>query len=68
MRVVRHRNRFSREVVDASCLQASKVNLVVALSNQLYWKVSLATAGSLELDALGRSLQSQAFHDSVEEQ
>jgi len=45
MRVVRHRHRLSREAVDAPSLEVLKVRLDGALSNLLWWKVSLRMAG-----------------------
>jgi len=52
MRVVRHRNRLPREVVDAPSLAVSKARLDRALWNLVWWKVSLAVAGGLELEYL----------------
>ena len=50
MRVVRHWNRLPREVVDAPSLEAFKARLDGALSNLVWWKVSLPMAGALELE------------------
>ncbi|GAB0176365.1 hypothetical protein GRJ2_000101700 [Grus japonensis] len=52
VRVVRHLNRLPREVVDASSLETFKARLDRALGNVVYWRVSLAMAGGLELDDL----------------
>jgi len=52
MRVVRHWKRLPRAVVDAPSLAVFKARLDGALSNLIYWKVSLPTAGELELDDL----------------
>jgi len=52
MRVVRHWNRLPREAVAALSLEAFKARLHGALSNMVRWKVSLPTAGWLELDDL----------------
>ena len=52
VRVTRHRNRFPREVVDATSLEVFKTRLDGALSNLVYWQVSLPMAGGLELDDL----------------
>jgi len=52
MRVVRHWNRSSREVVTAPSLKVFKARLDGALSNLVWWKVSLPMAGGLELDDL----------------
>ena len=40
------------EVVDAPSLEVLKARLDGALSNLVYWKVSLPMAGGLELDDL----------------
>jgi len=45
MRVVRHWSRLSREAVDAPSLKVFKTRLDVALSNLIWWKVSLPVAG-----------------------
>ena len=52
MRVVRHWNRLPREAVAAPSLAVSKARLDGALRNLVWWKVSLPTAGGLELDDL----------------
>ncbi|KAK4805314.1 hypothetical protein QYF61_018061 [Mycteria americana] len=52
MRMVRHWKRLPREVADAPSLEVFKVRLDGALSNLVWWKVSLPTAGGLELDDL----------------
>ena len=52
VRVVRHRHRLPREVVDAPSLEGFKARLDGALSNLVWWKVSLPMAGGLELDDL----------------
>lgn len=43
--VVRHRNRWPREAVEVF-----KARMDRALSNLVYWKVSLLMAGELEFD------------------
>jgi len=50
MRAVRHQNRLPREVVDAPSVEVFKARLDGALSNLVWWKVSLPMAGGLELD------------------
>jgi len=50
--VVRHWNRLPREAVDAPSLEAFKASLDGALSNLVWWKVSLPTAASSESDDL----------------
>ncbi|PKU42639.1 hypothetical protein llap_7056 [Limosa lapponica baueri] len=52
VRVVMHRNRLPREVVDALSLEVFKAGLDGALSNLVYWEVYLPIAGELELDEL----------------
>jgi len=43
--VVRHWHRLPREVVDAPFLEAIKASLGGAVSNLVWWKVSLPVAG-----------------------
>jgi len=50
--MVRHWNTLPREAVDAPSLKVFKARLDGALSNPVYWKVSLPMAGALELDDL----------------
>jgi len=52
MRVVRHWTRLPREAVAAPSLQVSKARLDGALSNMVWWKVSLPVARGLEPDGL----------------
>jgi len=52
MRVVRPWHRLPREAVGAPCLAVFKARLDGALSNLVWWKVSLPMAGELELDDL----------------
>jgi len=47
MRVVKHWTSFHREVVEVSCLETSKARLDGALSNLIWLKMSLETAGGL---------------------
>ncbi|PKU32181.1 hypothetical protein llap_17513 [Limosa lapponica baueri] len=47
--VVRHWNRLPREVVDAPSLEVYETRLDGALSNLVWWEVSLPMAGGLEL-------------------
>jgi len=50
MRVVGHWHRLPREVVAAPSLAVFKARLYGALSNLIWWKVSLPVAWGLELD------------------
>jgi len=50
VRVVRHWNRLPREDGDAPSLEAFKTRLDGALSNLIWWVLSLPIAGELELD------------------
>jgi len=47
MRVVKQRNRLPREVVEAPSLETFKARLDGALSNLVWLKMSLLTAGGL---------------------
>ena len=49
-RMVRHWNRLPREAVAAPCLAVFKARLDGALSNLVWWKMSLLMAGGLEPD------------------
>jgi len=50
--VVKHWNSLSREVLDAPSLEVFKARLDGALSNLVWWKVSVPVARALELDDL----------------
>jgi len=52
MKVVKHWNRLPREAVDTPSLAVFKARLVGALSNLVWWKMSLLMAGGLEPDDL----------------
>jgi len=52
MRVVKHWNRLLREAVNSLSLAVSKARLDGALSNLVWWKMSLLMAGGLEPDDL----------------
>jgi len=52
MRMVRHWPRLPREAVTAPSLAVFKVELDGALSNLVWWKVSLPMVGGLELGDL----------------
>ena len=47
MRVVKHWNAFPRDVVEAPSLETFKARLDGALSNPVWLKMSLLTAGEL---------------------
>jgi len=61
MRVVKHWNRFPREVVDVPSLEAFKVRLDGALSNLKWLKVPSLLAGEAGLDDLQRCLPTQTI-------
>jgi len=65
MRVVRHWYRLPREVVDAPSLETFQVRLDRALSNLIWLKMSLLTAGGLGWMAFKDLFQPKAFYDSV---
>jgi len=50
--VVRHWHRLPREAVDAPSLAVFKARLDGALSNLVWWKLSLPMVGGLERDDL----------------
>jgi len=52
LRVVRPWHRLPREAVDVPFLEVFKARLDGALSNLVWWKLSLPMAGGLELDGL----------------
>jgi len=54
-----------REAVAAPSREVFKARLDGALSNLVWWKVSLPTAGDLERDDLQDPFQPKPFHDSV---
>jgi len=65
MGVVRHWNRSPREAVAAPSLAVFKARLDGALSNLVWWKMSLLVAGGLEPDGLQGSFQPKPFYDSM---
>ena len=52
MRMVKHWNRLPRETVAVPSLTVFKARLDGALSNLVWWKVSLLMAGGMEPDGL----------------
>jgi len=65
MRVVKHWNRLPREAVAAPSLVVFKARLDGALSNLVWWNLSLLMAGGLELDNLEGPFQPLPFYDSI---
>ena len=65
MRVVRHWTRLPREAVAAPSLAVFKARLDGALSNLVWWKMSLLMAGGLEPDDLEGPFQPKPFYDSM---
>jgi len=59
MRVVKHWHRLPREVGDAPSLEMFEVRLDGALSNLIWFKMSLLIAGEGGLDGLQKSLRTQ---------
>ena len=64
-RVVTHRNRLPKEVVDAPSLEAFKARLDVALGSLVYWLATLHIAGGLKLDDHCGPFQPRPFYDSM---
>jgi len=58
-------NRLPSEVVDAPSLEAFKARMDGALSNLVWWEMSLPVAGGLELDDPKGSFQPKPFYDSM---
>jgi len=65
MRVVKHWPRLPREAVAAPSLAVLKARLDGALSNVVWWKMSLIMAGGLELGDLEGPFQPKPFCDSM---
>ena len=65
MSVVRHWNKLPSEVVDAASLEGFKARLDGALSNPVWWEMSLPMAEGLEQNVLYGSLQHKLFCDSM---
>jgi len=65
MRVVRPWHRLPREAVAAPSLAVFKARLDGALSNLVWWKLSLLMAGGLEPDDLSGPFQPKPFCDSM---
>jgi len=61
LKVVRPWHRLPREAVVAPSLEVLKARLDGALSNLVWWKVSLPMAGGLVLDGSRRSLPTQTI-------
>ena len=56
---------MSKEVVNASSLEAFKVRLDVALGSLVWWLVALHIAGELKLDDHYGPFQPRLFYDSI---
>jgi len=65
MRVVKHWHRLPREAVAACSLEVFKARLDGALSNLVWWKVSLLMAGGLEPDDPQGPFQPKPFYNSI---
>jgi len=65
VKVVRRGNKLPSEAAAAPSLAGFKVRLDRALSNLIYWKLSLPMAGGLELDDLQGPFQPKPFYDSA---
>jgi len=65
LRVVRHWPRLHREAVAVPSLALFKARLDGALSNLVWWKVSLPMTGGLEQDDLSCPFQLIPFNDSM---
>jgi len=65
MRLVKHWHRLPREAGAAPSLAVFKAMLDGALSNLVWWKVSLPIAGGLEPDDLQGPFQPKPFCDSM---
>lgn len=50
MRVLRHRNRLPREVMNTPSLEVFMASLEGALSNLVKWKLPLPIVGELKID------------------
>jgi len=61
MRVVKHWNGLPRKVVEAPCLETFKIWLDGALSNLMWLKMSLLTAGGLDYMTSKGPFQPKAF-------
>lgn len=57
-------NKYRSSTLYLFCPRAFKTRLDWALSNLVYWKLSLPIAGGLELDHLQGSFQPKPFYDS----
>jgi len=64
-RVVMHRNRLPKEVVDAPSLEAFKARLDVALGSLVWWLVTLHIVGGLKLNDRCGPFQPRPFCDSM---
>ena len=65
LKVVMHWNGLPREAVALPSLAVFKARLNGALSNLVWWKMSLSMAGRLKLDDVSGPFQPKPFCDSV---
>lgn len=65
MRVARNWNKFPRVVVGVPSLEMFMAKLDAALSNLIWWKLSLPMAGMLELGGLQGPSQPKPFYRSM---
>jgi len=68
LRVVKHWNRLSNEVVAAPSLKAFKDRLDVVLGSLVCWLVTLHIAGGLKQDDLYGPYQPRTFYDTLHTQ
>ena len=64
-KVVTHRNRLPKEVVDAPSLEAFKARLDVALSSLVWWLATLHIAGGLKLHDHCGPFKPRPFYDMI---
>ena len=64
-RAVKHRNRLSKEVVDAPSLEAFKARLDVALGSLVWWLATLHVAARLKLNDRCGPFQPRPFYDRI---
>ena len=65
LRVVKHWNKLPSEAVVAPSLETFNSGLSGALSNLVWWEMSLPIGKELHLDDLKYSFQAKPFYDSM---